>query len=402
MVDRHTFDELIKDVLNNFYDIATLEAHPLLFSVIKIPASYSGNKYEYIRQLILKSIDQLKPSRKEEPSNSNEWRPYYILYKRYEEGLSVQEISDLLAISPRQLRRDHHRAFQALTEILWNSCFPAATSTQEKEVGQTGENIFEIHNEIIDPLETTRGVYNLLQHRFADKNIEVLFDEPTETLPVVTDRVVLRQVLISLFNEAITIMDGPSLHISCRSVDQQAVLEISFPANSNWELPVEEDDDDINAIRYWCAYIHARLEEKAFLVDDIRWLSLSINLPFSRQKTIFIIDDQEPAINMFKRYLSQTNYLIIGVNRADQALALARHLQPALITLDVMMPQIDGWELLQMLKLDENTHSIPVIVCSAWEDPDLSRTLGAAAFLKKPVTQKMLLDAIENLLPPAG
>jgi CheY-like chemotaxis protein len=64
-----------------------------------------------------------------------------------------------------------------------------------------------------------------------------------------------------------------------------------------------------------------------------------------------------------------------------------------------MMPQMDGWELLQTLKLDAHTSHIPIIICSAWDDPDLSRTLGAAAFLKKPVTQKMLLEAIEQVLP---
>jgi CheY-like chemotaxis protein len=400
VVDRHTFDELIKDVLNNFYDVAALETHPLLFSVINIPPSYTGNKYDYVRQLILSSIEQLKPVRKDEIANSPEWRPYYILYKRYEEGLSIQELSDLLAISPRQLRRDHHRAFQALTEILWNRCYASPTTSEDKVANQEGAEIFEIHNEIIDPLETTRGVYNLLKRRFAEKKVEVTFDTPSEPLPVITDRIVVRQMLISLFNEALHLINGSSLHVDCHAADQQVVLEISIPVSKDWEPAGEEEDDDINVIRYWCAYINARLEETVFYVNKKRWLRRSIWLLYSKQKTIFIIDDQEPAINMFKRYLSQTEYLIVGVNRADQALSLARHLQPTLITLDVMMPQMDGWELLQMLKLDEKTHSIPVIVCSAWDDPDLSRSLGAADFLKKPITQKMLLDAIERVLPP--
>jgi CheY-like chemotaxis protein len=399
MVDRHTFDELIKDVLNNFYDVAELETHPLLFSVITIPANYTGNKYEYIHQLILNSIEQLKPVRKEETANSPEWRSYYILYKRYEEGLSIQELSDLLAISPRQLRRDHHKAFQALTEMLWNSCFPTPVTPEEKVADQEGAEIFEIHNEIIDPLETTRGVYNLLKRRFTEKKVEVAFDTPCDPMPVITDRIVVRQMLISLFNEALHLINGSSLLVSCRTADQQVVLEVSIPISKNWEPAGEEEDDDINVIRYWCGYINARLEETVYNKDKKRWLRRSIWLPYSKQKTIFIIDDQEPAINMFKRYLSQTEYLIVGVTRAEQALALARYLQPTLITLDVMMPQIDGWELLQMLKLDEKTRNIPVIACSAWDDPDLSRSLGAAAFLKKPVTQKMLLEAIEHVLP---
>ena len=62
-----------------------------------------------------------------------------------------------------------------------------------------------------------------------------------------------------------------------------------------------------------------------------------------------------------------------------------------------MMPQLDGWELLQTIKLDEMLKHIPVIICSAWDDPDLSHSLGAAVYLKKPVTQKMLLDAVRKV-----
>ena len=62
------------------------------------------------------------------------------------------------------------------------------------------------------------------------------------------------------------------------------------------------------------------------------------------------------------------------------------------------MPQMDGWELLQLIKLDEMLKNIPVIVCSAWDDPDLSHSLGASIYLKKPVTQKMLLEAVNKLL----
>jgi len=68
----------------------------------------------------------------------------------------------------------------------------------------------------------------------------------------------------------------------------------------------------------------------------------------------------------------------------------------------VMMPQVDGWELLQLLKLDEILRHIPVIVCSAWNDPDLSQSLGAAAYLKKPVTQKMLLQEVQKFLGLQG
>jgi CheY-like chemotaxis protein len=106
------------------------------------------------------------------------------------------------------------------------------------------------------------------------------------------------------------------------------------------------------------------------------------------------VDDQEPAIALFQRYLSRSNVLVVGLTQAGQALELAQHLQPVLIALDVMMPQVDGWEVLQALKLNKDTSNIPVLVCSAWQEPELAISLGAAGFLKKPITQKQFLDAL--------
>ena len=398
MIDRPTFNEIVKDILSNLYDIAALETHPVLFSVIKPPPSYTRNKGEYIRQLVLDAIEQLRPLRKDESNNSPEWRPYYILYKRYVEGIGVQELSDLLAISPRQMRRDHHRALLAISEILWAWCYPNASAHSESPDSQNGQMI-EIHNEVIDPIETTRGVYNMLKRRFDEKGIEVLIESPEGPTPVITDRVILRQALIGMFNDCLHIQNGPTLKVSCRAVDNQVVIELNALVGPSWEPAGEgEVDDDLNAVRYWCERINARLDEMVTHENKNHRVKRTLWLPHSNQKILLVIDDQEPVVNLFKRYLSQTNILIVGVEHPEQALNLARHLQPALITLDVMMPQIDGWELLQLLKLDDQVRQIPIIVCSAWDDPDLSRSLGAAAFLKKPITQKMLLEAVENLI----
>ena len=97
-------------------------------------------------------------------------------------------------------------------------------------------------------------------------------------------------------------------------------------------------------------------------------------------------------------FLSNRDYNeVIGVYDPAQVLELARTYLPRVISLDVMMPKVDGWEILQALQADPLTHSIPVIICSAWEEPELARSLGAAAFLKKPVTQKDFVTALETI-----
>lgn len=398
-VDRTTFNEIIKDVLSNLFDISALETHPVLFSVIRPPAGYAGNKGEYVRQLVLDAIEQLRPLRKEESLNSQEWRPYQILYKRYVEGMGLQELSDLLAVSPRQMRRDHHKALMALSEILWTWCFP--TSAKNETAEPQASPIIEIHNEVVDPLETTRGVYQMLKRRFDDKGIGVNIRSVDDPMPLITDRVVLRQALIGLFNDCLHIQSGPLLAVTVQTVKEEVVIQISAQVNPKFEPAGEgEEDDGLNAVRYWCSRINARLEETVSLENGAKWAKRSLWLPHSNQKIVLVIDDQSAVLNMFRRYLSQTNLLLVGVEDPKQALNLAKRLQPALITLDVMMPQMDGWELLQLLKLDDQVHHIPIIVCSAWDDPNLSRNLGAAAFLKKPVTQKMLLEVVNQFVSP--
>jgi Response regulator containing CheY-like receiver, AAA-type ATPase, and DNA-binding domains len=400
MVDRSAFNEIIKDALGNLYDTAAIETQPILFTAIQPPAGFTGNKGEYVRQLILDAIEQLRPLRKEESISSPEWRPYYILYKRYVDGMGIQELSDMLAISPRQMRRDHHRALLALTEVLWAWCHPNEPSQAKTDEAESSQTV-EVHNEVIDAIETTEGVYKMLKHRFDEKGIQVDI-EPTDRLTlVITDRVILRQALIGLFNESLHIQRGNTLSIKFKNIDHQVVIELSAQVSSNWEPADDEEiDDDLNAVRYWCTMIHAQLEEKITHKRDDHTIQWFIRLPHSDQRILLVIDDQAAVLSLFKRYLSQTSILPVGVENPAQALELARHLQPALITLDVMMPQMDGWELLQLLKLDAQVCHIPVIVCSAWNDPDLSRSLGASAYLKKPITQKMLLEAIEQILPP--
>jgi CheY-like chemotaxis protein len=314
--------------------------------------------------------------------------------------MGIQELSEQLAISTRQMRRDHHRALMALTEILWARYSPEQTGRPETGEAAARPTI-EVHNEVIDVTDTTRGVIKMLKHRFDEKNVSVTVHPPETLNLIITDRVILRQALIGIFNQSLHIQDGNEILVNFGSRDQHVEICVTLQVSSLWEpASVEEIDDDQNAVRYWCTIINATLDEKINKEKNRQFIRWTIALPLTNQRLLMVIDDQPAVMNMFKRYLSHANLLPVSVEQPEQALELARQLQPALITLDVMMPQMDGWELLQVLKLDKKVQHIPIIVCSAWDDPDLSRLLGAAAFLKKPVTQKMLLETIERLLPP--
>ena len=109
---------------------------------------------------------------------------------------------------------------------------------------------------------------------------------------------------------------------------------------------------------------------------------------------MLVVDDNEELFALFQRYVADHPYQLIHAQSVDQALRLVQSNPPDVITLDLMMPNRDGWELLQALRADPATIPIPVIVCSVLEDPDLALSLGAQAYLKKPVGAVDLLQAL--------
>ena len=112
--------------------------------------------------------------------------------------------------------------------------------------------------------------------------------------------------------------------------------------------------------------------------------------------TLLVIDDNEGLIELFRRYLTGESYQLIGARDGVEGLRLAEEHSPDVIVLDVMMPQQDGWEVLQLLRNRRRTRDIPVLVCSVIDDPELAFSLGAAEFLAKPVKREELLEALER------
>jgi CheY-like chemotaxis protein len=101
-------------------------------------------------------------------------------------------------------------------------------------------------------------------------------------------------------------------------------------------------------------------------------------------RQVLIIDDNPDAINLLRRFLSEQNYVCLEAHTAESGIQLARTLHPWLVILDVMMPDTDGWEVLQNLKHHPDTRTIPVLICSVLDIPEVALSLGADGYLKKP------------------
>lgn len=112
--------------------------------------------------------------------------------------------------------------------------------------------------------------------------------------------------------------------------------------------------------------------------------------------TVLVIDDDPTARDMMQRTLTKRGYRVEVAADGATGLEMARALRPNLITLDVIMPGLDGWTVLTMLKAHPDTASIPVIMLTIADNDDMGFSLGAAAFLVKPFDSDQLLDVLEQ------
>jgi CheY-like chemotaxis protein/two-component sensor histidine kinase len=114
-------------------------------------------------------------------------------------------------------------------------------------------------------------------------------------------------------------------------------------------------------------------------------------------KLILSIDDDSQVVSLYERYLQPQGYQVIPLSDPARAVERAKQLRPFAITLDIMMPGIDGWQVLDALKGDPDTRHIPVIVCSIIEDLEKGFSLGAADYLVKPILEDDLVNALDRL-----
>ena len=111
---------------------------------------------------------------------------------------------------------------------------------------------------------------------------------------------------------------------------------------------------------------------------------------------ILVIDDEPASRDLLSRHITRAGYRVEVAADGEEGLRLARELRPAAITLDVLMPGMDGWAVLAALKEDPDLAEIPVIMVSILENRSIGFSLGASDYLNKPVDHARLLAALKK------
>ncbi len=412
------FVQELQHALHSLYDPAALRKSRLLHW---LSLEGRSNPPSALRETLTAAILALKPSGAT-PPDSTAWRIYWILTYRYVEQSSQATVAANLGLSDRQLRRLERVAEQTLADSLWDRYRPAAKAgqppgsaaqgerqdagapaevpsreqelewlheslpTQSAEVGEVIDAVLKL----VEPLAQASGVR--IDCRLA------------EDLPFIAGQLPLaRQALLNLLSAAVQAV--PRGQVSVEAAAQPEVqpgaaqpggigihVRISGGAGAP---PAGSVAEALEMAQQFTTLFGGALQVAGGQAAGETWTATLI-LPTSEQIEVLIIDDNSDTLRLMQRYLVGTRYRFLGAHDPEEALALAATHSPRIIVLDVMMPGIDDWELLGRLRTHPRTSAVPIIISTILPQEQLARALGAADFVRKPVSRQALLAALDR------
>jgi CheY-like chemotaxis protein len=204
-----------------------------------------------------------------------------------------------------------------------------------------------------------------------------------------------RQVLLGVLGYLIERADRATIRLTTQMEKSQVRLSLKVdPPTSICSTSQEEAGERLAAFEEMAALSGVQISPIRIGESTI---GFEMHLPINSRHTVLVVDDNEDVLELFQRYLSSNEYRVVTAKTSQDAVTLARRLQPHAITLDLMMPGQDGWDLMQVLLNQPETRHIPIIVCSVLKQKELALSMGATAFLQKPVTEQEMLSVLEAL-----
>ena len=120
------------------------------------------------------------------------------------------------------------------------------------------------------------------------------------------------------------------------------------------------------------------------------------------KKTILVVDDEENMVHLLTTIFESAGYNVISALSGRDALEILKDNKPDLILLDIMMPEMDGWDVFRKIKKDNKTFSIPIIIITAKKD-EIDKVMGVEllkvdGYVTKPFVRKELVDKIARTI----
>ena len=399
--DDKDFVRQLRTAMAHLYDFAFLQRHPLALRLVPPHVATAHTRGRALRRILLDALETLNPG----PSvaiRAPEQRPYAVLFALYVEGKSEDAVAAELGVVARQVRRDRASALRALAGVLRDRCLPDATEDEEPLSSEPlREESWRLAQgrEPVDVHELVQGLLPLLERMAGGAGVAVAGQVSADLPRPNLNRTLARQVLIGLSSQALKSPYLSRLTFDARHLEGAVAVGLRLqyrPAAA----PGERHATELAPLETLAVALGARLQQEHLGDGEAVWLIA----PLQDDIVVLVVDDNRDLFALFERYVAGMAYRLVHAAGADEALALARAQRPQAITVDLMMPNRDGWELLQALRTDPLTAAIPIIVCSVLEQPELALSLGVRGYLKKPVRQAEFLQALQAAreAAPAG
>jgi len=294
-----------------------------------------------------------------------------------------------------------------------------------------------------------REVSELTETLLIDKGLEFATELPDKPVVLYSDKMKIKQILINLIGNAVKFTEKGTVKVSAKKLsDQQMDGDPFFDPNSQYiclnisdtgvGMSEEEMENIFEAFQQvdgsmtrkiggtglgltvtksftelldgrinvtsekgkgttFSIILPIREEEKDQVASPVELNNSPQAIPDSNP-LVLCIDDNEEAVDLLQGYLVDEGFNVVGALSGQEGLEKARSLNPFAITLDVHMPQKDGWSVLKELKHDPKTENIPVVMVTMMDNKALGYQLGASDYLQKPIMPEVLISSINNIL----
>lgn len=383
-----SFTDQVRQVLEHLYDFPFLQRHA--FTPYLTDDTHDRMPGQRLRLAFIQAINILDPDLNG-ANDAPQSRTRRLMQMHYIDGMTIQEAAHELSISVRQAYRDLQHGIESVAMFLWAQ-FNAGTvpDHQQTQKGvspdQSDVEPITLRIQSVDAHLLIQKAIGAVERLASQRNVTLHSDLDPHTMLISTDPIVAQQVLVSILS---------------RGVQQAASGKLTLIVKNN-----------ISNMTFLLDYgVHPDTNDEPFLTPLITQLAERLNWIIEHEvrspnqhllkikvmadrSTVLVIDDN---IALLERFLTGYRCQLVAAYDGYEGLRRCEELQPDVVILDVMMPRLDGWDMLQKMQSNPTIAHIPVIVSSVFNDPELARSLGAALFLAKPIRQTDLLAALNTL-----
>ena len=403
-----TLEVALRHALNRLYDSVELRRNPL---VDALQLRDSPNPPEALRTLLESEI-QLLSEGPNAPASSKNHRYYQVLFYRYIQRFTQREVAAQLGIGTRHLRREQDAAIEYLADWLRHrygladgNLIHAGTISDSEVLSSYGDIDSEIEH-LIDTTDQRSCELEaaldeciaLVEPLAAQRRVQVQA-QLDGVYAVAVARAVLKQAILNLLVMAIRALDGGVVWVRASAACGQVHLTLTpQPSPHRAMPPIAWDQHTLSITQRMACAFRGKVEG----LDADGAATLALTLPVAERIRVLAVEDNQDTLDLWQRYLRDSPFHLIPLrNPHDVFTEIERH-QPELIVLDIMLPEVDGWELLGRLRGHRLGKTLPIIVCSVLPQRDLALSLGANGFLPKPATREQFLGVLQHLSAAAG